>query len=53
MPISLGRQIQGNLCVSVPNGNFERETREAIRQAKLAANQSRIARSCSRALWRC
>ena len=30
----VGRQIQGNLCVSVPDGNFGAETREAIRQAK-------------------
>lgn len=42
MPISLGRQIQGNLCVSVPDGNFGADTREAIRQAKLAANMSRV-----------
>jgi hypothetical protein len=50
LPISLGQQIQGNLCVSVANGHFGTETREgaetreAIRQAKLGANQSRSAR---------
>jgi hypothetical protein len=43
MPIFDGRQIQGNLCVSAPDGNFGTETREAIRQAKLAANMSRAA----------
>jgi len=39
-----GQQIQSNLCVSVADGNFGMETREAIRQAKLAANMSRIAK---------
>jgi hypothetical protein len=35
--ISVGQRIQGNLCVSVADGNFRADTREAIRQAKLAA----------------
>jgi hypothetical protein len=45
MPISQGRQIQGNLCVSVADGNFGNDTREAIRQAKAAANMSRVAKA--------
>ena len=48
LSISSGQQIQGNLCVSVPNGNFGPDTREAIRQAKLAANESRTASSAPR-----
>jgi hypothetical protein len=41
LPISVGRRIQGNLCVSAADGNFAADTREAIRQAKLAVNLSR------------
>jgi hypothetical protein len=40
LPISVAQQIQSNLCVSVADGNFGAETREAIRQAKIAARQS-------------
>ena len=36
MPIPVGRQIQGNLCVSVPDGNFGAETRRPfVRQKPL------------------
>ncbi len=41
LPISAGRRIQGNLCVSGADGNFGMDTREAIRQAKIGANMSR------------
>jgi hypothetical protein len=44
LPLSAGQRIQSNLCVSEADGNFGADTRDAIRQAKLAANQSRTAR---------
>ena len=39
MPRSIGQSIQANLCVS-PSTSFDADTREAIRQAKVGANQS-------------
>jgi hypothetical protein len=45
LPISIGQRIQGNLCVSNADGNFRADTREAIRQAKVAANMSRADRA--------
>jgi hypothetical protein len=51
MPISVGRRIQGNLCISDASGNFGTntregtDTREAIRQAKIGANMSRVAKA--------
>jgi TIR domain len=47
MPISIARQIQGNLCVLVDDGKFGTDTREAIRQAKLAANMRRVGNGAS------
>jgi hypothetical protein len=40
MPISRGQSIQANLCVATPSTSFDNATREAIRQAKVGANQS-------------
>jgi hypothetical protein len=40
LPLFEGQRIQSNLCVSVADGNFGTETREAIRQSKIAARQS-------------
>jgi hypothetical protein len=51
MPISVGRRIQGNLCISDASGNFGTntregtDTREAIHQAKIGANMSRVAKT--------
>jgi hypothetical protein len=40
---AFGQTLQANLCVT-PNGKFDPATREAIRQAKVAANATRAAK---------
>jgi hypothetical protein len=40
IPLAVGQAIQASICVP-PTGDFDVETREAIRQAKLGANRSR------------
>jgi hypothetical protein len=40
---AVGLTLQSNLCAT-PNGEFDTSTREAIRQAKVAANATRVAK---------
>ena len=44
LPKAIGLTLQANLCAT-PSGQFDTTTREAIRQAKIAANASRVQRS--------
>jgi hypothetical protein len=43
LPKSSGQMLQANLCADA-TGEFDGSTREAIRQAKVAANMSRVAK---------
>jgi hypothetical protein len=43
LPKAMGQMLQANLCAEA-SGSFDTATREAIRQAKVGANMSRVAR---------
>jgi hypothetical protein len=44
LPKAFGLTLQANLCAT-PNGQFDDATRQAIRQAKIGANASRVQRN--------
>ena len=43
LPKAMGQMLQANLCAGA-SGSFDAATREAIRQAKVGANMSRVAK---------